>query len=198
MARRSSSSWLVGTLSVGVIGIIAMVFRPRAAQASAKSSPPPPPMPLIDDEQWQRAKLTEYYPDLPETATATEKRLEGGANARHELIPVITLDQHRSDPLKYPFATVSADVKLQGKTLKVGFGPRVYFAAYPNDVFRIYDTGSHFTGIKKAMLSGVEPFDIAVSYFGLRTTIGDRLTLYRVDWEDVLAFPQRLKRTRIA
>lgn len=194
MARRSSSRWLVGTLSVGVIGMLAVAFRPKAAQAAAKSSP----LPMKDDDQWQRAKLTEYYPDLPETATATEKRLEGGANARHELIPVITLDQHRSDPLKYPFATVSADVKLQGKTLKVGFGPRIYFAAYPNDVFRIYDTGSHFTGIKKAMVSDVEPFDIAVSYYGLRHKIGDRLTLYKVDWEDVLAFPQRLKRTRIA
>lgn len=194
MARRSSSRWLVGTLSVGVIGMLAVVFRPKAAQAAAKSSP----LPMKDDDQWQRAKLTEYYPDLPDTATATEKRLEGGANARHELIPVITLDQHRSDPLKYPFATVSADVKLQGKTLKVGFGPRIYFAAYPNDVFRIYDTGSHFTGIKKAMVSDVEPFDIAVSYYGLRHQIGDRLTLYKVDWEDVLAFPQRLKRTRIA
>ena len=97
MARRSSSRWLVGMLSVGAVGILAMVLRSKVAQAAAK--PPPSPMPLIDDDQWQRAKLTEYYPDLPDTATAKEKRLEGGANARHQLIPVITLDQHRSDPL---------------------------------------------------------------------------------------------------
>jgi hypothetical protein len=145
-------------------------------------------------EGWKPAKLTEYYPDLPDTATAAEKRLEGGANARSRLIPVISLDQHRSDPLKYPFATVAADAVLEGHTLKVGFGPRIYFRAFPNDVFRIYDTGGNFRGANKKQSGETEPFDIAVSYTGLRHKIGDRLTLYRVDWDDVLAFPQRLKR----
>jgi len=190
MARRSSSRWLVGTtLTLGTIGLLAVILRPRSAQAATKAPS------MNNYEGWKRAKLTEYFPDLPATASAKEKRLEGGANARNKLIPVITLDQHRSDRVKYPFATVAADVNLEGKTLKVGFGPRIYFAAYPDDVFRIYDTGSHFVGDKKVMSGGTEPFDIAVSYTGLRDKIGDRLTLYKVDWEDVLAFPQRLKRT---
>ncbi len=150
-------------------------------------------MTMKPDKTWKRAKLTEYFPDLPDTASPREKRREGGATARNKTIPVITLDQHRSDPIKYPFATVAADINLEGKTIKVGYGPRVYFAAYPNDVFRIYDTGGNFYGSGKVMEDRIEPFDIAVSYSGLRGQIGDRVTTYRVDWEDILAFPQRLR-----
>lgn len=189
MPRRRTSGWLAGTtLTLGAVGVVAYLLRPRSAQAKALTQ-------SMDLTDWKRAKLTEYHPDLPATASAREKREEGGANARSKLIPVITLDQHRSDPVKYPFATVAADDNLEGRIIKVGFGPRIYFAAYPNDIFRIYDTGGNFRGPNKVMSGGNEPFDIAVSYTGLRNKIGDRLTLYKVDWEDVLAFPQRLKRT---
>ena len=171
-------------VALGGIGL-AILFRSRSATAATR--------PYAMPSDWKPAKLTEYYPDLPPSASAAERRLEGGSNSRSPLIPVITLDQHRKDPVRYPFATVAADIVLEGRPIKVGYGPRLYLKAYPNDTFRIYDTGGSFINGKKK-IGDVEPFDIAVSYSGLRGTIGDRVTLYRVDWSDVLAFPQRLKR----
>lgn len=187
MARRRSSGYGLFLAIASAASAAAILFRSRSAEAKPMKNSEP------DLSGWRKAKLTEYYPDLPSTASAKEKRREGGATSRSKYLPVITLDQHRSDREKYPFATVAADVNLEGKVIKIGYGPRVYFAEYPDDIFRIYDTGGNFTGSDKKMENGIEPFDIAVSYSGLRGKIGGMVTLYRVDWEDVLSFPQRLR-----
>lgn len=188
MAQRRGSALSVAlpALALGVVGAIALLTprRARANQPSRKIIPDKP------------ARLTEYYPDLPDTASKAQKELEGGAVARDRSIPVISLDQHRADPARYPFATVAADDALEGRKIRAGYGPRVYFAAFPTDVFRIYDTGSHFRGKTKKPGLG-EPFDLAVSYSGpLKGTIGRTLTVYAVDWDDVLPFPERLRTRR--
>lgn len=169
-------------IGLGAVGLMVMILRPKTARAADLSA-----------RNWKPARLTEYYPDLPASASAAQRLQEGGPYARDKTIPIITLDQHRADPEKYPFVTVAADTNLEGRTLKVGFGPRVYFAAFPNDTFRIYDTGGNFKGSKKKPGPG-EPFDIALSYYGLRGSIGRILTGYDIDWSDVLAFPTRLRR----
>lgn len=169
-------------------GLLAML---RTSRASTRSQLPP-------IESWGAARLTEYFPNVPPDAPLSLRRQEGGAFARSEEIPVITLDQHRADPVKFPFATVAADTKLQGRTIKIGYGPRVYFAAYPNDIFRIYDTGGNFRGPQKKIREGAEPFDIALDYAGkLEGKITTR-TSYYVDWEDILVFPSRLRRQKNA
>lgn len=190
LARRSGSIYPVAlsALALGVVGAIALLT-PRKASAKGTAK-----LPKTPDKP---ARLTEYYPDLPSSASKEERRREGGANARDPSIPVITLDQHRADPVRYPFATVAADIQL-GRTIRKGFGPRVYFAAFPKDTFRIYDTGGNFTGDGKKPGLG-EPFDIALSYSGpLRGTIGRTLTTYTVDFEDTLPFPERLRIRRDA
>lgn len=192
MARRRGSALAVAlpALALGVVGAIALLTPRRASAKDRKIAPP-----ITPDKP---ARLTEYYPDLPASASAEQKRQEGGAVARDPTIPVITLDQHRSDPVRFPFATVAADTRLEGRTLRKGYGPRVYFAAFPKDTFRIYDTGGNFSGTGKKPGLG-EPFDLAVSYSGpLKGTIGRTLTAYAVDWEDVLPFPERLRLRRNA
>lgn len=169
-------------IGLGAVGLMVMILRPRTARGSDKPV-----------REWKPARLTEYYPDLPSTASAAQRTQEGGPYARDKTIPIITLDMHRADPDKYPFVTVVADTNLEGRTIRVGFGPRVYFAAFPNDTFRIYDTGGNFRGSRKKIGQG-EPFDIALSYSGLRGSIGRILTGYDIDWSDVLAFPTRLRR----
>lgn len=169
-------------IGLGAVGLMVMILRPKTARAADDPA-----------RNWKPARLTEYYPDLPGSASPAQKLQEGGPYARDKTIPIITLDQHRADPEKYPFVTVAADTNLEGRTLKVGFGPRVYFAAFPNDTFRIYDTGGNFRGTNKKPGQG-EPFDIALSYSGLRGSIGRILTGYDIDWSDVLAFPTRLRR----
>lgn len=186
MSKVRARSWLV-PLAVGGLGLgfFAMI---RSGRAAPNRSALPPV------ETWKLARITEYSPDVPDSAPASVKRQEGGAYARSPEFPIITLEQHRSDPERYPFATVAADTTLDGNVLRKGIGPRVYFAAYPSDIFRIYDTGRNFRGANKKITDGAEPFDIAIKYQGdLKGRITTR-TSYFIDWEDALLFPARLRR----
>ena len=153
---------------------------------------------------WRPAVLTEFYPDAP----SSQRRREGGPHDRFvnkktgEKHPIVTVDQHKRDPAKYPFVTVAADYVLEGRTLKAGHGPRVYFRRFPEFVFRLFDTGGNFHGAdkkkaqEKKKTQGREPFDIAVEFGGswrnwFAGTDSGR-TDYYVDWADVVPYPKEL------
>lgn len=143
---------------------------------------------------WKHARLTTFYPDAP----PSQRKLEGGPLARGRY-PILTAEQHLSDPVKYPFIVVAADLELEGKTLRPGFGPRIHFRAWPTWVFRIFDTGGAFYGKGKRIRDAdYEPFDIATNYSGtLRTSIAkQKHTMYRIDWIDILEYPKQLMNLR--
>ena len=111
--------------------------------------------------------------------------------------PILTLDQHQQDPVAFPFVTVAADIVLEGNKLKPGYGPRIHFYAWPKLVFRILDTGGAFKGEGKRIRSeGHEPFDIATNYAGTERKQIDRqkFSTYWIDWQDVLGYPEELRR----
>jgi hypothetical protein len=142
---------------------------------------------------WKPAYLTEYHPNAPDVLT----KLEGGRFDRFpgaEKHPVIWWEQHAADPKTFPFVTVAADLTLEGR--RVPYGARLYLEAYPNVEFRLMDTGSHFFGPTKAIQKkGYEPFDLATSYQASkvhRLGISGIQTRYRVDFDDVAAYPRWL------
>lgn len=155
---------------------------------------------------WRPAVLTEFYPDAP----PSQRRREGGPFDRFtnkktgEKHPILTVDQHMRDKTKFPFVTVAADFVLEGRTLKPGHGPRVYFRRFPEFVFRIFDTGGNFFGDgkkeaqAKKKTQGREPFDIAVEYGGAwrhwftGKDTDEGLTDYYIDWADVVPYPKEL------
>jgi len=155
------------------------IFGRRAAGDSPASS----------SGESQPARLTEYHPDAPASAGTKVLKREGGPRDRMRQ-PLITLEQHRSDPARYPYVSVSSDLVLQGRT--VPYGARIYVDALPRDILRLVDTGGNFTGDdKKIRQPGHEPLDIATAWPGGTHRLGGRLTRYRVDWADVLAPPGR-------
>lgn len=218
---------LVGLGLVGALGVSLLRRTPRAAEPApargdwsqlgerlgmrAPSSTAPKTAASGVEEftrepLWRPAVLTEFYPDAP----PSERIREGGAYDRFtnkktgEKHPIITVDQHKRDPAKYPFVTVAADFVLEGRTLKPGHGPRVYFRRFPEFVFRIFDTGGNFHGADKQQAldkkknQGREPFDVAVEYSGAwrrwftGTRKGEDLTDYFIDWTDVVPYPKEL------
>ena len=145
---------------------------------------------LAIDRTWKPAYLTEYHPDAP----PIKRRMEGGPHDRYpgrEKHPVIRWEQHAADPKRYPFVTTSGDLVLRGR--KVPYGARLYLEAYPEPIFRLCDTGSHFYGEQKVIrVPGAEPFDIATSYPGpgaKRLGISGTKTRYWVDFDDVIDYP---------
>ena len=111
-------------------------------------------------------------------------------------------EQNAADPKRYPFVTASGDLELRGR--RVPYGARLYLEAYPGVVFRLLDTGSHFYGTTKVVrIPGTEPFDIATSYPGPRSSrlgISGTKTRYWVDFDDVTDYPAWLvvKRPAVA
>lgn len=141
--------------------------------------------------KWKNGRLTSYYPDAP----IAQWPMEGGPLGRG--YPILTLDQHQQDPVAFPFITVAADVVLEGMKLKPGYGPRIPFYAWPKLVFRILDTGGAFKGESKRIRNeGHEPFDIATNYAGTERKQIDRqkFSTYWIDWQDVLGYPEELRR----
>lgn len=190
----------LGALAIAAAAGLALLRRsspghPSLPPLPVKTPPVPPPQrfplparpsPLASD--WQRARLTEFHPDAPASAGRKVLRREGGKKDRKRQ-PLITLEQHRADPLRYPYASVAADLVLQGRT--VPYGARVYIEALPRDVLRIVDTGQNFYGDgKKIREPGHEPLDIATAWPGKSQKLSGRLTRYRVDWDDALPIPR--------
>ena len=180
-----------------------LLLAARKLSPSSRQAPPVPtrvrdalplqPTPL-SPQDWFRARLTEYHPDAP----AYARRREGGPHDRMGQ-PLYTLQQHRSDRAQFPYASVAADLILQGR--QVPYGVRVYVEALPGDVLRIVDTGGHFYNSDKTQKvirqPGHEPLDIATAWPGgqLDTfSASKRLTRYRVDWDDVLPEPKRARK----
>lgn len=177
---------LAGIAAFGAGTGLLLWSRRAAASATPErlvpGSAPPPPRP--SSEQWHPARLTAYHPDAP----PEHRRMEGGPRDRLGA-DVITLQQHRSDPGRYPYVSVAGDLSLGG--LVVAYGTRIFFAAFPDDVFRLVDTGGHFTGPGKVIRKpGFEPFDIATAY-GNSLGISGTLTTYSLNREDVLPRPRR-------
>lgn len=102
------------------------------------------------------ARLTGYWP-YQEGLSAEERKMEGGTKDRAGK-PVITLEQHQRDPIKYPYVTVAGDYNI------FPLGQRLIISAWPSALFRVTDTGGHFFGPKKVYrMIGAEPLDIAVN-----------------------------------
>lgn len=100
-------------------------------------------------------RLTGYWPFAAKTEA--QKRMEGGAKDRKGK-PLYTLEQHLSDPQKYPYVSVAGDDAVWP------YGQRVVFAEWPNAVFRVVDTGRNFRGSTKVYrVLGHEPLDICVT-----------------------------------
>lgn len=205
---RAGSSRGVVALAIGAAAALGLILR-RSSPASVALPPPrvtfPPPAaapapvsfplsplsPLSHD--WARARLTEFHPDTPATESLKKRKQEGGPLDRDKQ-PLITVEQHRADPARYPYVSVAADLMLQGR--KVPYGVRIYIEALPRDVLRIVDTGCHFINDPKKHCEkqihepGHEPFDICTAWPGKTQRLSGKLTRYRIDWDDVLKTPR--------
>lgn len=98
------------------------------------------------------ARCTGYWPF---TARDDEKRMEGGVYDRKGH-PLHTLEDYRAG--KADFVSVSGDYTI------FPYGQRITLAEWPDVIFRVVDTGSHFHGTGKVYREpGREPFDICVA-----------------------------------
>lgn len=146
---------------------------------SARKTAEKTPKPVSADRDWEKALLSEYYPDAPAALVA----MEGGALDRMKK-PLITVQQHMKDKSRFPYVSVSADLQLRGEP--VPYGTRIYLGSYPDLIFRLVDTGARFRGsTKKIRKPGYEPFDIATDY-GSNAGFAGKETVYRIDRSDTL------------
>jgi len=163
-------------LAGGALALLLLSTR-KAAQRS--------PTPSKIDQDWDKALLSEYYPDAPAELVA----MEGGPLDRMKK-PLITVQQHKKDKKRFPYVSVSADLQLRGEP--VPYGTRIYFGSYPDLIFRIVDTGGRFHGsTKKIRKPGYEPFDIATDY-GSNAGFARKETVYRLDRSDTLTKRQNV------
>lgn len=146
----------------GATVLTAVLMRRKAVEIEDAISDavdsPPVPLPLAPSDRSKlrsfKAHLTGYW---PYAATEGERKMEGGKKDRMGR-PIITLEMHQSDPVKYPYVSVAGDWTIWPD------GQRVILSPWPNAVFRIVDTGSHFFGAKKVYrVIDEEPLDIAVN-----------------------------------
>lgn len=97
-------------------------------------------------------RCTGYWPF---TARPDEQRMEGGVNDRKGN-PLHTLDDYHAG--KAQFVSVSGDYTI------FPYGQRITLAEWPDVIFRVVDTGSHFHGPGKVYREPRrEPFDICVA-----------------------------------
>lgn len=145
MDRNEKLALLGGGLGLGVLAYLGNRSVNKTVEAVTKA---------VSTGGQFNARLTGYWPYAAKTAA--EKRMEGGLNDRKGK-PIITLEQHRSDPSKYPFVSVAGDPAI------FPYGQRLSIDQFPGAVFRVVDTGSHFFGSGKVYrAAGREPLDVAV------------------------------------
>ena len=192
-------------LGAGAAGLLLLSRGQKTESPSAepKSSAPRPGqpeqrklfIPRTTNDQWLPAYLTEYHPDAP-----PGKRKREGGPLDHKKNPIITVEQYRADPKRYPFVTVAGDLVIGGQT--VPYGVRLYLEQYPDLVLRLFDTGGHFYGDGKVIrVEGHEPFDVATRYPQPNTPrlgIPGTRTRYRIDYQDVINYPSWLQRSAVA
>ncbi len=100
-------------------------------------------------------RLTGYWP-FQAGLSSVERRMEGGVNDRRGR-PLHTLEAHLADPSRHPYVSVSGDDALWP------YGQRISLSPWPDAVFRVVDTGSHFRGAGKVYrVPGREPLDVCV------------------------------------
>ena len=173
MAAPRSALWALA--SVGAI-----LFLGRRATASTQA-------PRVDST-WSLGRLTEYHPDAPASAGTAVLRREGGPRDRRRQ-PLITLEQHRSDRARYPYASVASDLMVEGRA--VPYGARIHIEALPADVLRLVDTGGNFLGDNKQIREpGHEPLDIATAWPGKSQKLSGKKTRFKIDWTDTLPEPR--------
>lgn len=118
----------------------------------------PPTNPLVPSSQGSvlQGSITGYWPYKPNLSPA-ELNEEGG---QHDMYghPIITLEMHQTDPVRFPYVSVSADFHIFPR------GQRLEFSGWPGLIFRRVDSGSHFhDALKVYRTPGFEPFDVAVA-----------------------------------
>lgn len=157
-------SWLAPILigGGGLLTVGAVVFGVRKSgqvtQAIEKQveAPPialPPSPQAVALLPTFNARLTGYWP-FKEGLSTKERLMEGGKKDRMSK-PLIALEQHLQDPVKYPYVSVAGDWKI------FPYGQRLIIDAWPGAVFRVVDTGGNFFGAKKVYrIAGYEPLDI--------------------------------------
>lgn len=97
-------------------------------------------------------RCTGYWPF---TARPDEVRMEGGVTDRKGN-PLHTLEDYQAG--NATFVSVSGDYTI------FPYGQRITLAEWPDVIFRVVDTGSHFHGAGKVYREpGREPFDICVA-----------------------------------
>lgn len=218
--RRTSPLPWVAAVGLGVAAV-ALLLRPRRVAAAPAPAPAPKASPLqpsvaaapapaptasplhpseaYADGAWFPVRLTEYHPDAP----AKAQKMEGGPLDMAK-VPVITVEQHLSDPIRYPYVTVASDEVLHGQP--VAYGTRLYLANLPQGlasaVFRIADTGGNFRAPlpgqapspkrnKKIREPGHEPLDVATAWPGKTWKLNGQLQTARIDRADILPDPRR-------
>ena len=99
-----------------------------------------------------RVRLTGYWPFA---ARPDEQRMEGGVVDRKGH-PLHTLEDYQAG--RADFVSVSGDYTI------FPYGQRIVLAEWPDVIFRVVDTGSHFHGPGKVYREpGREPLDICVA-----------------------------------
>ena len=163
----SGKWWALGLTAAGAAGVTGLYVYGKnkvadriqeALEAEPKGQPAPTKIPV---------RLTGYWPFA---AREDEKKMEGGTEGAAawrgkrvtdpltgKRVQLHTLEQYRADPTRNPFVALSGDPDIWP------FGQRLALDVFPGVVFRVVDTGSHFTGSKKVFrIFGREPLDICV------------------------------------
>jgi hypothetical protein len=158
--KRSSAYFLIGGGAATAIAAwwgvrkSAEVTDAIEAQVTAQPIALPPTAAAIEKLPTFKARLTGYWP-WKEGLTEAERKMEGGTKDRLGK-PLIAIEQHLSDPVKFPYVSVAGDDSI------FPYGQRVVIDAWPNAIFRVVDTGGNFRGVKKVYrIVGYEPLDIA-------------------------------------
>jgi hypothetical protein len=149
--------WGIGALVASAGGAVAfLVGSKRHVDAiknaiDGKDSDGVPVMPPGSGINFQ-ARITGYWPF---SARPDEVKMEGGVNDRKGK-PLHTLEDVQAGNAEY--------VSVSGDPTIFPYGQRISLAEWPNVVFRVVDTGSHFTGAKKIYRAvGREPLDVCVA-----------------------------------
>jgi hypothetical protein len=99
------------------------------------------------------ARLTGYWP-FQSGLSAADRLMEGGTND-YLGKPLFTLEAFRRGEASY--------VSVAGDKTVWPYGQRIEIDAWPDVIFRVVDTGGHFTGAGKLYREpGNEPLDICV------------------------------------
>ena len=151
---------LLGPILIGggvaALGALLLASREKSELEEQVAAPPvalPPTAEIVARLPTFKARLTGYYPFIA-NLTAKERKMEGGVNDRTGR-PLIAIEQHLMDPVRYPYVSVSGDPEI------FPYGQRIIIDAWPNAIFRVVDTGDNFSGAKKVYrIAGYEPLDI--------------------------------------